>query len=87
VDIALLMDPQVPQMSGLDAIIAIRGALPDARIIVLTTPRALDAGARAYLLKYAVDVALLDTIQAVHAGAGHGVLRQAEHAGLGPPGV
>jgi len=70
-----LMDLQMPEMSGLDAIIAIRGESPDARIIVLTTYagdvqvlRALQAGARAYLLKNAVHKELLDTIRAVHAG-------------------
>ena len=53
-----LMDLHMPEMSGLDAIAAIRGEFPDARIIVLTTytgdvqvVRALQAGARAYLLK------------------------------------
>ena len=53
-----LMDLQMPEMGGLDAIIAIRGEFPEARIIVLTTYvgdvqilRALQAGARAYLLK------------------------------------
>jgi DNA-binding NarL/FixJ family response regulator len=70
-----LMDLQMPEMSGLDAIIAIRGEFPDARIIVLTTyagdvqvVRALQAGARAYLLKGAVHKDLLDTVRAVHAG-------------------
>jgi DNA-binding NarL/FixJ family response regulator len=73
-DVAL-MDLQMPEMGGLDAIIAIRGEFPDARIIVLTTYagdvqvlRALQAGARAYLLKNAVHKELLDTIRAVHAG-------------------
>ena len=53
-----LMDLQMPEMSGIDAMSAIRGEFPDARIIVLTThagdvqvSRALKAGARAYLLK------------------------------------
>jgi DNA-binding NarL/FixJ family response regulator len=53
-----LMDLQMPETSGIDAISAIRGEFPDARIIVLTThagdvqiSRALKAGARAYLLK------------------------------------
>jgi len=70
-----LMDLQMPEMSGTDAIIAIRGEFPDARIIVLTTYagdvqalRALQAGARGYLLKDAVREELLDTIRAVHAG-------------------
>ena len=70
-----LMDLQMPEMSGLDAIGAIRGEFPDARIIVLTTysgdvqvVRALQAGARAYLLKNMVHKELLDAIRAVHAG-------------------
>src|SRR6266699_7168360 len=53
-----LMDLQMPEMSGVDSIIAIRNEFPEARIIVLTTYtgdvqilRALKAGARAYLLK------------------------------------
>jgi len=70
-----LMDLQMPQMSGLDAIIAIRGEFPDARIIVLTTYawdvqalRALQAGARGYLLKDTLHKDLLDTIRAIYAG-------------------
>src|SRR5271169_123074 len=70
-----LMDLQMPEMGGLDAIIAIRGEHPEARIIVLTTYagdaqalRALQAGARGYLLKNALHKELLDTIRAVHAG-------------------
>jgi len=73
-DVAL-MDLQMPEMSGLDAIIAIRGEFPDARIIVLTTYagdvqalRALKAGARAYLLKNSLHKELLETIRAVFAG-------------------
>ena len=70
-----LMDLQMPEINGLDAISAIRGEYPEARIIVLTTYsgdvqalRALRAGARAYLLKDALDKELLDAIRAVHAG-------------------
>lgn len=70
-----LMDLQMPDMGGMEAIIAIRGEFPNARIIVLTTYtgdvqalRALKAGARAYLLKGRVNTELLDVIRAVHAG-------------------
>ena len=70
-----LMDLQMPDMDGIDAIIAIRSAFPNARIIVLTTyagdvqvMRALKAGARAYVLKGHVHKELLETIRAVHAG-------------------
>ena len=70
-----LMDLQMPGMGGLDAIGAIRGEFPDARIIVLTTYagdaqalRAMQDGARGYLLKNALHKELLDTIRAVHAG-------------------
>jgi DNA-binding NarL/FixJ family response regulator len=70
-----LMDLQMPEMGGLDAMIAIRGEFPEARIIVLTTYigdaqilRALKAGARAYLLKNSLHKELLETIRAVHAG-------------------
>jgi DNA-binding NarL/FixJ family response regulator len=70
-----LMDLQMPEKNGIEAIAAIRHASPDARIIVLTTysgdvqvTRALEAGARAYLLKNLLHKELLETIRAVHAG-------------------
>ena len=70
-----LMDLQMPDISGIEAIIAIRSEFPDARIIVLTTysgdvqvVRALKAGARGYLLKGNVHTDLLETIRAVYAG-------------------
>jgi DNA-binding NarL/FixJ family response regulator len=70
-----LMDLQMPTMSGIETIIAIRDESPNARMIVLTTyggdvqvVRALKAGACGYVLKGHVHKALLDTIRAVHAG-------------------
>jgi DNA-binding NarL/FixJ family response regulator len=70
-----LMDLQMPGMSGIDAISAIRAEFPEALIIVLTThvgdvqvSRAFKAGARAYLLKSSLRNELLDTIRAVHFG-------------------
>ena len=70
-----LMDLRLPDMSGIDAMIAIRSEFPEARIIILTTfagdaeiQRALEAGARAYLLKSMPPRELMDTIRQVHAG-------------------
>ncbi len=70
-----LMDLQMPEMSGLDAISTIRGEFPEARVIVLTTyagdvqaHRAMKAGSRAYLLKDTLHRELVETIRAVHAG-------------------
>ena len=70
-----LMDVQMPEMNGLDALIAIRTEFPDAKMIVLTTYegdvhilRALKAGAQGYLLKNTLHSELLQTIRAVHGG-------------------
>ncbi len=70
-----LMDLRLPKMSGVDAIRAIRGEFPEARVVVLTTYdgdedifRALQAGARGYLLKGMPFEELLTTIHAVHGG-------------------
>ncbi len=70
-----LMDLQMPEMGGIDALSAIRGEFPEARIVVLTTYagdvqvfRALKAGARGFLLKGLLRKELLETIRAVHAG-------------------
>jgi len=87
-----LMDLQMPEMNGLDAMIAIRAEFPDARMIVLTTYmgdvqvlRALKAGARGYLLKNSLHKELTDTIRAVHAGrkvlSSEVSCQLAEHAG------
>jgi DNA-binding NarL/FixJ family response regulator len=70
-----LMDLQMPDMNGTDAILAIRKDYPEARIIVLTTysgdaqaVRALKAGASGYLLKNMVRKELVETIRSVHDG-------------------
>ena len=70
-----LMDLQMPEVEGVEAMLAIRSEFPEARIIVLTTYngdvrvlRALKAGARAYLLKGSLRKELLETIRTVHAG-------------------
>ena len=70
-----LLDLRLPDMSGIDILIAIRTEFPDARIIMLTTfegdveiHRALQAGARGYLLKNMPPSELLDVIRQVHAG-------------------
>ncbi len=70
-----LMDLQMPEMNGFDAIIAILGEFPNAKIVVLTTYkgdvqilRALKAGAQGYLLKNTLHKELVETIRAVHAG-------------------
>ena len=70
-----LMDLQLPDMNGIEALTAIRSEFPEARIIILTTfsgdveiQRALAAGARAYLLKSIPSTELLGVIRQVHAG-------------------
>src|SRR6266481_10013387 len=70
-----LMDLRLPDVSGIDAMIAIRTEFPDARIIILTTfegdveiQRALEAGARAYMLKSMPPKDMVETIRQVHAG-------------------
>jgi len=70
-----LMDLRLPDMSGIDAMIAIRSRFPDARVIILTTfantveiQRAFEAGARAYLLKSMPPRELVEVIRHVHAG-------------------
>src|ERR1700687_2781173 len=86
-----LMDLQMPEMNGLDAMIAIRGEFPEARIVVLTTYagdvqvlRALKAGARGYLLKNSLHKELLETLRSVHGGkralSTEASMQLAEHA-------
>jgi len=72
---AVLMDLRLPDMSGIDALIAIRTEFAEARIIMLTTfegdveiHRSLEAGARAYLLKSMPAKELVEVIRQVHAG-------------------
>jgi DNA-binding NarL/FixJ family response regulator len=70
-----LMDLRLPDMSGIDAMIALRSQLPGAYVIILTTfdgdveiRRALQAGARAYLLKSMKPSEMVDVIRQVHQG-------------------
>ncbi len=70
-----LMDLRLPDMSGIDTMIAIRTEFPDARVIMLTTfegdvevQRALEAGARGYMLKSMPPKELVEVIRQVHAG-------------------
>jgi DNA-binding NarL/FixJ family response regulator len=72
----VLMDLQMPDMNGIDALIAIRSEFTSAKVLVLTTyagdalaQRALRAGAQAYILKSLVRRDLLEAIRAVHAGS------------------
>jgi DNA-binding NarL/FixJ family response regulator len=73
-----LMDLRLPDISGIDAMVAIRSDFPDARIIMLTTfegdveiRRALQAGAVGYMLKTMPRRQLVDMIRRVHAGKKH----------------
>src|SRR5499427_2800453 len=70
-----LMDLQMPDLNGIDAILTIRQEYPQARIIVLTTyegdalaRRALKAGVAGYILKDMIRTELLDAIRSVHVG-------------------
>jgi DNA-binding NarL/FixJ family response regulator len=70
-----LLDLRLPDMSGIDTMIAIRSEFPDARIVILTTfagdaeiQRALAAGARAYVLKSMPPKDLMEIIRQVNAG-------------------
>src|SRR5258705_8995897 len=70
-----LMDLRLPDISGIDALIAIRTEFPEACIVMLTTfegdveiQRALEAGARGYLLKSTPAKDLVDAIRQAHAG-------------------
>ena len=70
-----LMDVRLPDMSGIDAMIAIRKEFPEARVIMLTTSegdveiqRALEGGARGYMLKSMPPKDLVEAIRQVHAG-------------------
>jgi DNA-binding NarL/FixJ family response regulator len=70
-----LMDLRMPDLTGIDALSAIRGEFPDARIVMLTTfegdveiQRSLAAGARGYVLKNMPPKELVDVIRQVHAG-------------------
>ena len=70
-----LMDVRLPDKSGIDAMVAIRGEFPDARVIMLTTSegdveiqRALGTGARGYILKSMPPKDVIEAIRIVHAG-------------------
>src|SRR5580704_11144838 len=90
----ILMDLQLPDMSGIEAIVTIRAEFPNARVIVLSTSardaeiqKSLEAGACGYLLKTAAPDDLIESIRQVHAG-GKSISpeiasRLAEHLGNG----
>ena len=92
----VLMDLAMPELDGAGAILAIRGDFPDARILVLTTYdndesvfRALENGAKGYLLKDCSTADLLAAIRKIHAGGTHvserAATRLAERAMAGGP--
>jgi two-component system NarL family response regulator len=92
----VLMDLAMPELDGAGAILAIRGEFPDARILVLTTYdndesvfRALENGAKGYLLKDCSTADLLAAIRKIHAGGSHvserAAARLAERAMAGGP--
>ena len=73
-----LLDLRLPDMSGIDALVAIRREFPEARIIMLTTfegdvevQRALEAGARGYLFKSMAPESMFQVIRKVHTGKTH----------------
>ena len=73
-----LMDLRLPDISGIDAMVAIRTEFPDARVILLTTfegdveiQRALEAGAQGYMLKSMPRKQLVEMIRRVHTGRKH----------------
>jgi DNA-binding NarL/FixJ family response regulator len=81
-----LMDLRLPDISGIDAMLAIRAEFPNARIIMLTTfegdveiQRALQAGAQGYMLKTMPPKQLVEIIRKVHAGKKHIPLEVAAH--------
>jgi DNA-binding NarL/FixJ family response regulator len=87
-----LMDLRLPDISGIDALIAIRTEFKDACVIMLTTfdgdaeiQRALEAGAKGYMLKSMPRKQLVEMIRKVHSGKRHVppevVARLAEHLG------
>jgi DNA-binding NarL/FixJ family response regulator len=87
-----LMDLRMPDMSGIDALLAIRTEFPNAKVIMLTTfegdaeiARALEAGARGYMLKSMPRKQLVEMVRKVHAGKKHippeVVAHLAEHLG------
>jgi DNA-binding NarL/FixJ family response regulator len=70
-----LLDLRLPDMNGVDALLSIRAEFPEARVVMLTTfegdvemQRALEAGARGYLLKTMPPGEIVDAIRQVHAG-------------------